>query len=116
MYLVKTYLDKSGIHGMGVFAGEDIPKGTIVWDFVEGVDQACMKTSFEAGSIVTLNAVDTFCDGTAVTRPGENSYDICRKYIDAYITVTNEEVAAGIQRMWDAARVIPEPSGAMGLA
>lgn len=83
---------------------------------VEGVDQACMKTSIEAGNILTLNSVDTFCDGTAVTRPGDNSYEICRKYIDAYITVTNEEVAAGIQRMWDAARVIPEPSGAMGLA
>ncbi len=83
---------------------------------VEGVDQACMKTSVEAGKIVTLDNVDTFCDGTAVTRPGEIGFEICRKYIDAYITVTNEEVAASIQKMWDAKRVIPEPSGAMGLA
>lgn len=83
---------------------------------VEGVDQASMKASVEAGRPVTLNSVDTFCDGTAVTRPGDLAFEICRKYIDAYITVTNEEVSAAIQKMWDAKRVIPEPSGAMGLA
>jgi threonine dehydratase len=83
---------------------------------VEGVDQASMKASVEAGKPVTLSSVDTFCDGTAVTRPGDLTFEICRKYIDAYITVTNEEVSAAIQRMWDAKRVIPEPSGAMGLA
>lgn len=83
---------------------------------VEGVDQASMKASIEAGHPITLNSVDTFCDGTAVTRPGDLGFEICRKYIDHYITVTNEEVAASIQRMWDARRVIPEPSGAMGLA
>lgn len=83
---------------------------------VEGVDQASMKASVEAGEQITLTNVDTFCDGTAVTRPGDIGFEICRKYIDAYITVTNEEVSAAIQRMWDAKRVIPEPSGAMGLA
>ncbi len=83
---------------------------------VEGVDQASMKASVEAGKPITLSSVDTFCDGTAVTRPGDITFEICRKYIDAYITVTNEEVSAAIQRMWDAKRVIPEPSGAMGLA
>lgn len=83
---------------------------------VEGVDQASMKASIEAGKPVTLKSVDTFCDGTAVTRPGDLTFDICRKYIDAFMTVTNEEVCAAIARMWDARRVIPEPSGAMGLA
>ncbi len=83
---------------------------------VEGVDQASMKKSVEAGKPVTLESVDTFCDGTAVATPGNLTFEICRKYIDAYITVTNEEVSAAIQKMWDAKRVIPEPSGAMGLA
>jgi SET domain-containing protein len=31
MLLVKTYLDRSGIHGIGLFAAERIPKGTVVW-------------------------------------------------------------------------------------
>ena len=83
---------------------------------VEGVDQASMKASIEAGSPVTLDNVDTFCDGTAVTRPGDITFQICKNSIDEFITVTNEEVSAAIAQLWDAKRVIPEPSGAMGIA
>ena len=39
MLLVKTYLDKSAIHGIGVFAAEAIRKGTKIWRFVEGFDR-----------------------------------------------------------------------------
>jgi uncharacterized protein len=31
MLLVKTYLDRSRIHGVGLFAAERITKGTVVW-------------------------------------------------------------------------------------
>lgn len=48
MYLVKTYIEKSTIHGMGVFAGEDIAKGTLVWDFVEGLDQSFTQAQYDA--------------------------------------------------------------------
>lgn len=83
---------------------------------VEGVDQASMKASLAAKKPITINNVDTFCDGTAVTRPGDLTFAICQKHIDEIITVTNEEVCAAIQRCWEGLRVIPEPSGAMGLA
>ena len=83
---------------------------------VEGVDQASMAASVQAGEPVTLNQVDTFCDGTAVTRPGDLTYQICAQFIDEFITVSNEEVSATIQQLWNAKRIIPEPSGAMGLA
>jgi SET domain-containing protein len=39
MLLVKTYLDKSAIHGLGVFAGQFIRKDTKIWRFVEGFDR-----------------------------------------------------------------------------
>ncbi len=83
---------------------------------VEGSGQASMKASVEAGKPVTLDTVDPFCDGTAVARPGDLPFALCRQYIDEFITVTNDEVSAAIQRMWEGLRVIPEPSGAMGLA
>jgi SET domain-containing protein len=38
MLVVKTRLAPSAIEGLGVFAAEDIKKGTIVWQFVRGVD------------------------------------------------------------------------------
>jgi SET domain-containing protein len=46
MLLVKTYLDKSAIHGLGVFAGHAIRKGTKVWRFVEGFDRVYSPTEF----------------------------------------------------------------------
>lgn len=83
---------------------------------VEGENQASMKTSVEAGAPSTLESVDTFCDGTAVTRPGDLTFQICSEMIDEFITVSNGEVSAAIQQLWNAKRLIPEPSGAMGVA
>ncbi|HTT47860.1 MAG TPA: SET domain-containing protein [Pseudolabrys sp.] len=39
MLLIKTYLDKSPIHGIGVYAGETIRKGAKIWRFVYGFDR-----------------------------------------------------------------------------
>lgn len=83
---------------------------------VEGVGQASMSASLMRGEPVTLHDIDTFCDGTAVKRPGDLTFQMCQKYLDGMITVTNEEVSAAIQQYWEAKRVIPEPAGAMGLA
>jgi len=46
MLLVKTYLDKSPIHGLGVFAAERIAKGTKIWRFVEGFDRVYSPRQF----------------------------------------------------------------------
>lgn len=46
MLLVKTYLAKSRIHGLGVFAGEFIRKGTKIWRFVDGFDRAYTPKQF----------------------------------------------------------------------
>jgi SET domain-containing protein len=46
MLLVKTYVDRSAIHGLGVFAAESIRKGTKIWRFVEGFDRAYSPKEF----------------------------------------------------------------------
>jgi SET domain-containing protein len=46
MLLVKTYLAKSQIHGLGVFAGENIPMGAKVWRFVDGFDRSYSPKAF----------------------------------------------------------------------
>ena len=46
MLLIKTYLRKSKIHGLGVFAGEPIRKGTKIWRFVEGFDRCYSLKQF----------------------------------------------------------------------
>jgi hypothetical protein len=39
MLRVKTYLDKSPIHGIGVFAAEEIQEGALVWSFEPQIDK-----------------------------------------------------------------------------
>src|SRR4051812_16204873 len=38
MFRVATFISHSSIHGFGVFAAEDIPKGTTIWELDEGAD------------------------------------------------------------------------------
>ncbi len=83
---------------------------------VEGVDQASMKLAVESGERRALPYVDVFCDGTAVRVAGENTFELCRELLADYVTVTNEEVCQAIRALWNSLRVVPEPSGAMGLA
>jgi threonine dehydratase len=83
---------------------------------VEGVDQASMAAAMAAGAPVELKYVDVFCDGTAVKKAGTLTHALCAELIDEFITVTNEEVCAAIEVLWNAQRCIPEPAGAMGLA
>lgn len=83
---------------------------------VEGVGQASMKAAIEAGGPTELEYLDVFCDGTAVRKVGDNTYDFCKELLDEVITVSNDEVCQAIRKIWEKIRAIPEPSGAMGLA
>jgi len=83
---------------------------------VEGVAQASMAAAIAAGKPVELDYVDVFCDGTAVRKAGALTYPLCASLIDEFITVTNEEVAAAIEALWNSCRCISEPAGAMGMA
>ena len=47
MIIVPTYLDKSAIHGLGVFAIEFIPQGSKVWEFNPVFDIRLTEEDFE---------------------------------------------------------------------
>lgn len=83
---------------------------------VEGVDQASMRAAFDAGKPVALDYLDVFSDGTAVRKVGDLTYPLCHELLDDLITVTNDELCAAIQLVWERSRCVPEPAGAMGLA
>ena len=83
---------------------------------VEGVDQASMAAAVRSGKPVTLDYLDVFCDGTAVKRAGKLTSRFCADLVDRFVTVTNAEVCAAVQLLWEKLRAIPEPAGAMGLA
>jgi SET domain-containing protein len=47
MILSKTKIEKSEIHGLGLFADEYIQKGNKVWEFQKGFDLVITKEEFE---------------------------------------------------------------------
>ncbi len=47
MLLVKTKLGLSKIHGIGLFADENIKKGTIIWKFTPDFDLKFTKAQIE---------------------------------------------------------------------
>jgi threonine dehydratase len=83
---------------------------------VEGEDQASMAAAVKTGEPVELDYLDVFCDGTAVKKAGSLTRHFCEQLVDRFITVTNAEVCAAIQVLWESQRLIPEPAGAMGMA
>ncbi len=116
--LTKIYVPIGGgglASGFGFAAKQFLQHGCRVIG-VEVENQNSMQQSKLAGRCVTLTQVDTFCDGTAVRRPGDFTYEVCSRLLDQIITVTNEDVSSAMKAAWDIGRFIPEPSGAIGLA
>ena len=57
MYKVKTEIRSSGIDGKGVFALENIPEGTVVWQFTEGHDRKITPKDFNALPVETQESL-----------------------------------------------------------
>ena len=81
---------------------------------VEPVDSNAMQASVNAGRLVELNHVGIFADGVAVKRVGQNTFDIARTLVDDFITVSIDEICAGIKYIYEDTRSIVEPAGALG--
>lgn len=55
-----------------------------------------MLNSIHDAHIETLDSVFTIADGIAVKQPGSITYDLCSKYVDEIVTVTDDEISAAI--------------------
>jgi threonine dehydratase len=100
--------------GVGLWLKEHFPAIRLIG--VEGEDQASFALARARGGPRTLERMDIFCDGTAIPRVGNLTYPILRDILDDYLQVSNDEVCAAIQDLWNRHRCLPEPSGAMGYA
>ena len=108
------------IGGGGLAAGVSVYLKSIYPDMkvigVETLDSDCMKRSIEAGHPVTLDDVGLFSDGTAVKRPGDETFRLCRENLDDIVLVESDEICAAIKDVFEDTRSIVEPSGALSLA
>lgn len=77
------------------------------------------KESLERGELVTWTAeqtVRTMADGLRTNSLGPLPFEHLRRFMDEIVTVTEDEIADAVRRLAHGARLVIEPSGAVGMA
>lgn len=75
-----------------------------------------MAASLKEGKLCHLNDVSTIADGIAVKEPGVNTFDMCSRYVDEVVTVSDDEIAAAILALIEQQKLIAEGAGAVAVA
>lgn len=83
---------------------------------VEPAGANCMQESIQAGKVVSLPAVNTIADGTAVKTPGSKIFPYIKKNLDGIITVEDEELIVAFLDMMENHKMIVENSGLLTIA
>ena len=108
------------IGGGGLIGGVAYTIKQLKPDFkVYGVQAAgapSMEHSIADDKIETLDSVNTIADGIAVKTPGTLTYDLCKKYVDGIVTVTDDEIALAILTLLEQQKLISEGAGAVPVA
>ena len=102
------------IAGIAVYVKSHYPDVRIIG--VEPDDSAAMRDSIVAGEPVTLDHVGIFADGVAVRRVGDETFRLCREFVDEIITVDTDHMCAAIQDIFEDTRSIVEPAGGLAIA
>ena len=83
---------------------------------VQAAGAASMKASLEQNGPHSLTGVSTFADGIAVKCPGDLTYELCSKYVDDVVTVSDDETATAILALIEQQKLITEGAGAVAVA
>jgi len=100
--------------GIATLAKQLNPKIKVIGVEPEGAN--CMQVSLEAGEVVTLPAVNTIADGTAVKTPGDKLLPYIKENVDRIITVPDEELIGAFLDMIENHKMVVENSGLLTVA
>lgn len=75
-----------------------------------------MKNAIEREKLEGLASVSTIADGIAVKKPGDITYELCRKYVDEIVTVSDDEISAAILALMEQHKLVTEGAGAVAVA
>ncbi len=108
------------IGGGGLIAGVAFAIKTLRPEIkVYGVQSAgapSMAESLKEHQIKHLDKVATIADGICVKEPGANTFELCEKYVDEVVTVSDDEVAAAILALLEQHKLVAEGAGAVAVA
>ena len=75
-----------------------------------------MQKSIHDHQIEKLDSVFTIADGIAVKEPGTLTYELCQKYVDEIVTVSDDEISAAILALMEQHKLVTEGAGAVAVA
>ena len=75
-----------------------------------------MKQSLQEKHCCHRDSVSTFADGIAVKKPGNITFDICSRYVDGIVTVSDDEIATAILTLMEQQKLVAEGAGAVAVA
>lgn len=75
-----------------------------------------MLNSIHDAHIEKLDSVFTIADGIAVKEPGSLTYELCSRYVDEIVTVTDDEISAAILALMEQHKLVTEGAGAVAVA
>ena len=102
------------IAGIAAYVKQVRPEIRIIG--VQTTDSDAMKRSLAAGRRIELAEVGLFSDGTAVRKVGEETFRLCRQYVDDIILVDTDQLCAAIKDVFEDTRTTLEPAGALAVA
>ncbi len=83
---------------------------------VEPDDADSLNHSLKANKRVTIRQVGLFADGVAVKQVGQEPFKLAQQFVDEVVTVSTDEICAGIKDIFDDTRSVAEPAGALAVA
>jgi threonine ammonia-lyase medium form len=83
---------------------------------VEPAEGDDTRRSLEAGRRVRIDVPRTIADGLQADEPGELTFEVVRRLVDEVVTVTDAEIVEAMTFLFDRAKIVVEPSGAVGVA
>lgn len=83
---------------------------------VQAEGAASMAASLNEERVVCLEEVTTIADGIKVKEPGDNTFALCREYLDGIVTVSDDEIATAILTLIEQQKLIAEGAGAVSVA
>ncbi len=83
---------------------------------VQAAGAPSMQVSLQKAKVQHLAQVSTIADGIAVKEPGVHTFDLCSKYVDEIVTVTDDEISAAILCLMEQQKLIAEGAGAVAVA
>lgn len=106
--------------GGGLLSGSSItarrlsPRCNVIGVEPEGADDAAR--SFRSGTLERCEHPRTIADGARTPSLGELTFSIIRRNVDDIVTVSDGQTVDAMRFLWERAKLVVEPTGALGLA